>query len=180
MDRIHTPDDLKVIDNIFLPGLGFSAMMLFARIFSRKYWSKTLKKFVKRILWAYVRQHEHIHHLQAGDFKTEKEKQAEEQTGKEVIFRPYMRYYWKYLLQWIKYGYRNCPFEREAYDFQGVPGYYLTRQPKAWKIYLEEQPATRAGGDPILEMMRLKTEEFKSRAKAVECESCARGYYYEI
>lgn len=99
---------MKIIYNNILPFPGFIAMMLFGVIFARKKY---------RPLGVVTINHEGIH-----------DAQAKECNG-------YFRYYWKYLRCWVKYGYRNIPFEREAYDNEENPDYLNKREPFAWKQY---------------------------------------------
>ena len=92
-------------------------MMFFGVIFARKKSEPLSVVFVN---------HEEIHDAQAEDFMKEGEKKK---------WRAYVRYYWAYLGQWRKYGYRDCPFEREAYDNDQNLEYLETRKPKAWEAY---------------------------------------------
>ena len=46
----------------------------------------------------------------------------------------YLWFHLLYLWQWARYGYRNCPFEQEAYRNATNLGYLETRKPKAWKL----------------------------------------------
>jgi hypothetical protein len=80
---------MRIVYNNIIPFRGFTAMMLFGVIFARK----SAKPLSARTL-----NHEAIHAAQARE------------CGGYVFF------YLKYLMQCIRYGYRNCPFEREAYD----------------------------------------------------------------
>jgi hypothetical protein len=99
---------MKVIYNKILPFKGFSAMMLFGVIFART---------SARPLSLRTVNHEEIHDAQA------------KECGGYVIF------YLRYLCLWVRYGYRNCPFEREAYDNEGNPGYLKSRNNFEWKKY---------------------------------------------
>lgn len=45
-------------------------------------------------------------------------------------------FYLLYLLMWMRYGYRNIPFEREAYDNADVKDYLTTRSKFAWLKYV--------------------------------------------
>ena len=89
-----------------IPFPGFSAIMLFGVIFARN---------SAKPLSATTINHEAIHKAQARD------------CGGFVWF--YIAYLW----QWIRYGYQNCPFEREAYENERDLDYLETRKPKAWK-----------------------------------------------
>ena len=99
---------MKIIYNNLIPFPGYSAMMLCGIIFARKKYKP---------LPAYVVNHEKIHRAQ-----------AREAGG-------YLRFYLMYLGQWIKYGYRNAPFECEAYENSNNPDYLLYRPRNVWKIY---------------------------------------------
>ena len=99
---------MKIIYNSILPFPGYSAMMLFGVIFARKEYKPLSARCIN---------HESIHNAQAKDC------------------HGYFLYYLRYLGQWIKYGYRNCPFEREAYDNQNDLNYLDNRKPEAWKKY---------------------------------------------
>lgn len=99
---------MKIIYNSLLPFPGYAAMMLFGAIFARREYRPLSVRCIN---------HESIHRAQAKDC------------------RGYLLYYLRYLGQWIGYGYRNMPFEREAYDNQNDYGYLQRRQPKAWKRY---------------------------------------------
>ena len=83
-------------------------MMLFGVIFARKN-SYPLSK--------YTINHESIHKAQVKECKG------------------YIPYYFRYLGQWIRYGYRNMPLEREAYDNAMDLDYLKTREKFAWKKY---------------------------------------------
>lgn len=99
---------MKIIYNSILPFPGYAAMMLFGVIFARKEYKPLSARCIN---------HEAIHHAQAKECHV------------------YIFYYLRYLGQWIRYGYRNCLFEREAYDNQNDYGYLDKREPKAWKRY---------------------------------------------
>jgi hypothetical protein len=45
-------------------------------------------------------------------------------------------FYLLYLLMWLRYGYRNIPFEREAYDNAHFKDYLTTRRRFAWLKYI--------------------------------------------
>jgi hypothetical protein len=97
---------MKIIYNNVIPFRGFSAMMLFGVIFARK----SSKPLSLRTV-----NHEEIHAAQ-----------ARECGG-------YLLFYFRYFCLWLKYGYRNCPFEREAYDNDRNPDYLKSRQAFAWR-----------------------------------------------
>jgi hypothetical protein len=78
---------MKIVYNNIIPFRGFKAMMFWGVIFARKSAKPLSLKTVK---------HEEIHAAQ-----------AKECGG-------YLLFYLKYLCQWTKYGYRNCPFEKYA------------------------------------------------------------------
>ena len=60
----------------------------------------------------------------------------------ELLFVPHwILYGWYYLLSRRKGlahhdAYRSIPFEREAYENEGNPGYLGSRQPFAWRRYV--------------------------------------------
>lgn len=99
---------MKIVYNSFLPFPGYAAIMLFGCIFARKKY-KPLSRITIN--------HEAIHDAQASDCGG------------------YWRYYWKYLKQWVKYGYRESPFEREAYANERNMNYLQTRTAEAWTRY---------------------------------------------
>jgi hypothetical protein len=99
---------MRIIYNNIIPFKGFSAMMLCGVIFARK----TSQPLSQRTI-----NHESIHAAQAKDCGG------------------YLFFYLKYLIQWAKYGYQNCPFEREAYDNEKNLSYLEARQRCAWKGY---------------------------------------------
>jgi hypothetical protein len=99
---------MKIIYNNIIPFRGFAAMMFFGIIFARK----SAKPLSLNTI-----NHEKIHHAQ-----------ARECGG-------YLWYYSLYLCQWTKYGYRNSPFEREAYENAANLSYLKQRQAFAWKKY---------------------------------------------
>lgn len=101
---------MKIIYNSLLPFPGYSAMMFFGVIFARKSSAPLSARTIR---------HEQIHAAQAKDC---------------VGFIPY---YLRYLVQWVKYGYRNSPFEREAYDNEHNDDYLNLRPKHAWKTYLK-------------------------------------------
>ena len=53
---------------------------------------------------------------------------------KELLILPF---YILYLIFWPFYGYRNIPFEREAYDNQNNKTYLETRKRYAWLKYFK-------------------------------------------
>lgn len=99
---------MKIVYNNIIPFPGYAAMMLFGVIFARR---------SARPLSRYTVNHEAIHAAQAHDCGG------------------YIPFYLRYLGQWMRYGYRLCPFEREAYDNAANLSYLQTRKPKAWKEY---------------------------------------------
>lgn len=99
---------MKVIYNRLLPVKGFSAMMFFGVILARK---------GKQPLQDYDINHEEIHKAQSKDCGG------------------YLPYYLKYFGYWLKYGYYNNPFEREAYCFQKNINYLEMRTKNVWKNY---------------------------------------------
>lgn len=100
---------MKVIYNYFLPFSRFRAMMFFGVIFARKKY-KPLPDYVIR--------HEEIHKAQAKDCGG------------------YLRYYILYLKYWLRCGYREIPFEVEAYVFMYDKNYLKKRERGAWREYL--------------------------------------------
>lgn len=101
---------MKILYNSFIPLPGYSAMMFFGVIFARKSYKPLSPRTIR---------HEHIHVAQAKDCGG------------------FMPYYFRYFGQWIKYGYRNCPFELEAYDNDLNAAYLSTRTKNAWKTYVK-------------------------------------------
>jgi hypothetical protein len=87
---------MRVVYNDIIPFGGFRAMMLFGVIFARKKY---------RPLSAVVINHEHIHAAQA------------------KACGGYLRFYWLYIRMWMKYGYRDNPFEIQAYAHERDLGY---------------------------------------------------------
>ena len=102
---------MKIIYNKIIPFRGYVAIMLFGVIFARKEYEP---------LPYYVIIHEKIHAAQARD------------CGGYVWF--YLLYaYW-----WIRRGYRNNPFEREAYFYQDCSWNYLDfREKYGWKKFIK-------------------------------------------
>jgi len=100
---------MKIIYNNIIPFRGFAAIMFFGIIFARVKYRPLPKNTVN---------HEKIHHAQ-----------AKECGG-------YLWYYLLYLWQWTKYGYRNCPFEREAYDNESNLEYLKSRKTFEWEKYI--------------------------------------------
>lgn len=99
---------MKVIYNNLIPFSGYRAMMLFGTIFARKKYKPISPITIN---------HEKIHRAQ-----------AKEMGG-------YVWFYLAYLWQWLRYGYANCPFEKEAYKNAQVLNYLNYRPRKAWKNY---------------------------------------------
>ena len=97
---------MRIIYNNLIPFPGYSAMMLFGVIFARKKYKPLSTSTIN---------HEAIHDAQARDC------------------HGYFFYYLRCLWQWIRHGYRNNPFEVEAYDNERNPDYLKTRKPFAWK-----------------------------------------------
>lgn len=101
---------MKIIYNSLLPIPGYSAMMFFGVILARKSCAPLSPRTIR---------HEQIHVAQAKDCGG------------------YIPYYIRYITQWIKYGYRNSPFEREAYDNEQNIAYLSIRTKNAWKTYIK-------------------------------------------
>jgi len=99
---------MKIIYNSFLPFKGFSAIALFGVIFARKEFKPLSNKMVR---------HEQIHAAQAAD------------CGGWMLF------YLQYLIYHCKYGYKDNPFEIEAYCNDFKKDYLISRQKFGWKIY---------------------------------------------
>lgn len=116
-DYVYMP----VIYNNWLPVPGYAAMMWWGKIYARKKYKP---------LSAFSVQHEEIHRLQAEECATEKER------AKGRFAMAYFRYYCKYLGYWLKYGYRMIPFEQEARDCCGMPGYLQKRPTQAHRAYV--------------------------------------------
>jgi hypothetical protein len=100
---------MKIVYNNIIPFRGFVAMMFFGVIIAKR----SAKPLSPRII-----NHEEIHAAQA------------KECGGYIFFYP------MYLRLWVKYGYRNCPFEREAYDNDRNFDYLLSRNAFEWKKYL--------------------------------------------
>lgn len=101
---------MRIIYNSILPVRGFVAIMLFGVIFARKKYAPLSLETIN---------HEAIH-----------AEQAKECGG-------YWRFYLLYLRYWVKYGYYNIPFEREARNYANLL-IYIDRYRKrfAWREYL--------------------------------------------
>jgi len=100
---------MKIIYNNVLPVKGFSAIALFGIIFARKKFEPLTPRTIR---------HEEIHVAQAKEL------------GGWLLF------YIAYLFLWIEHGYRNNPFEREAYDNEFKADYLENREIYAWKKYI--------------------------------------------
>ena len=96
-----------IIKNKYIPVKDFVAMAVWPAIFVREG-----RDFTKGL-----QNHETIH------FKQQK----------ELLL---IGFYLLYFIFWIKYGYRNMPFEKEAYDNQGNLNYLDSRKRYAWIKYL--------------------------------------------
>ena len=109
---------MKVWYNCFIPFGRFVAMAFCGLIAARKKYEP--------LSWV-TRHHEEIHKTQAlQDFKKE---------GEKTNWRAWVRFYWHYLGQWLRYGYRNAPFEREAKVYAAYPEYIQNREPRAWEKF---------------------------------------------
>lgn len=97
---------MRVIKNKYIPVKKFVAMAVFPLIFVRE---DRAEEFTKE-----VENHEKIHFAQQ----------------KELFL---IGFYLLYLFYWIKYGYRNNPFEKEAYTYQGFNDYLKIRGKFAWR-----------------------------------------------
>jgi hypothetical protein len=96
-----------IIKNKILPIKGFVAMAIWPLIFLR-----SDHNISERTL-----NHEKIH--------------FEQQKELLLIF-----FYLLYLFFWLVYGYKNMPFEKEAYDNDNNLNYLGTRRKFAWIKYL--------------------------------------------
>lgn len=112
---------MKVVYNRLIPFPGYVAMMLFGAIFARRKY---------RPIGPVVLRHEAIHNAQAADFVPQGKKFEGWQK-----FRAYLRFYAKYLGYWLRYGYKNVPFEREARVYAPWPEYLRLRKPHAYKAF---------------------------------------------
>jgi hypothetical protein len=99
---------MKIIYNNLLPVRGFTAMAFFGVILARK----SAKPLSARTI-----NHEAIHAAQ-----------AKECGG-------WWRFYLRYLALWVRYGYRNNPFEVEAIIRDADMSYLARRTPFKWKEY---------------------------------------------
>jgi hypothetical protein len=99
---------MKIIYNKILPFKGYRAMMLFGTIFARSEYKPLPQSVIN---------HENIHYLQAQDCGC------------------YLWFYLLYIYYSCRYGYKNNPFEREAYANQNVRDYIFYREQDAWKKY---------------------------------------------
>ena len=100
---------MKIIYSDIIPLKGYQAMMLFGIIFARK---------SARPLDPETINHEAIHHAPA-----------------RKDCKLYLWYYIRYAYWWIRRGYRNSPFEREAYANEKDLSYLDNRPKGAWKKY---------------------------------------------
>ena len=111
-----------IVKNNILPFSGFAAMAVWPIIFIRKDWIDDIKERSPES-WEnrYERtiNHEKIHFQQQ----------------KELLF---VGFYLLYLIFWIIYGYRNMPFEKEAYDNQSDILYLSNRKHFAFLKYLKK------------------------------------------
>jgi len=102
---------MKIKYNGFLPVKGFAAMAFFGVILARNEFEPLSERIVR---------HEEIHALQA------------KECGGWIHF--YLWYAWF----WIRCGYKNNPFEREAYDNDFKCDYPTMRKEFNWKKYLKK------------------------------------------
>lgn len=93
--------------NKYIPVKGFTAMAVFPFIFIRK--DRTINR--------HILNHEKIHFAQQ----------------KELWF---IGFYLLYLYYWVKKGYKNIPFEREAKLHQKDTQYLLNRKKYHWRTYV--------------------------------------------
>lgn len=104
---------MKIVYNGVIPFKGFVAINLFGIVFARKEY---------RPLSGTTISHEAIHTEQMKDLL-------------------YVGFYFCYIVEWLVRlfmkgnAYRNISFEKEAYNYQHIPGYVRTRQKFAmWKL----------------------------------------------
>lgn len=109
LERLQYVKTMKIIYNNLLPLPGYSAMMLFGMIFARKRCAPLSEATVR---------HEEIHRLQA------------------IECGGYLRYYTRYFDYWLRYGYKNNPFEREAYCHMYDKSYVIKRTFRPWETHL--------------------------------------------
>lgn len=124
--------DLKVICNEFIPFPGFSAMMLFGKIFRRQ-------EYCRRPIPKTTINHEGIHLCQALDFVGNNE---------NLQFLGFCIFYICYFIEWLiklifsifTFGkvkaYRSISFEQEAYLNEDNFDYQDERKSFEWVKYL--------------------------------------------
>ena len=95
---------MKIISNKHIPVKGFKAMAIYPFIFVRSECKMRHKDW----------NHEKIHFAQQ----------------KELWL---IGFYVLYLIYWLRYGYRNIPFEKEAYIYEGYNDYLQFRAKFAWR-----------------------------------------------
>lgn len=111
-----------IIKNNILPFKGFSAMAVWPFIFVRKDWLEDINSLSKDLggeRYDRTVNHEKIHFRQQ----------------KELLL---VGFYILYLIFWLIYGYRNIPFEREAYKNQDDFDYLSKRKLFAFLKYLKK------------------------------------------
>jgi len=104
---------IKIIKNNFIPVGKYVAMAMYPVIFVRKKWWNRTSVYRRTI----ILNHEKIHFAQQKELTP-------------PVF------YAKYLYWWAKYGYRNIPFEKEAYANQNDLTYLEHREKYAYKNYI--------------------------------------------
>ncbi|MCT4590526.1 MAG: hypothetical protein N4A71_22050 [Carboxylicivirga sp.] len=97
-----------ILTNQYIPFKGFAAMAVWPVIFVRKG-----AKFTRA-----TETHECIHFAQQ----------------KELLL---VGFYLLYLIFWLRYGYKNIPFEREAKSNENKAYYLMIRKPFAWLKYFK-------------------------------------------
>lgn len=124
--------DLKIICNKFIPFPGYSAMMLFGKIFRRQ-------EYCGRSISEIIINHEGIHLCQALDFVGNKE---------DLQILGFCIFYILYFIEWLikllfaifTFGkvkaYYSISFEQEAYVNEKNLSYQETRKKFAWLKYL--------------------------------------------
>jgi len=101
-----------IVYSKYIPFKGFKAMAIFPFIFVRaKYKDTDLKETLN---------HEAIHFAQQKEML--------------IIF-----FYLLYFIFWIFYGYKNIPFEKEAYENEHNKDYLKTRKLYSWWHYLKNK-----------------------------------------
>ena len=107
---------MKIIINKILPFRGYAAMAVKPYIFIQKKWYDSLCD-KRGVLYRKTINHEKIHLAQ------------QEELG-------LLKFLVIYIFWWIKDGYRQIPFEKEAYANASDFTYLQRRKPYAYKKYI--------------------------------------------